>query len=112
MPKIPLKQGSAYYSMPKELVQSTWEAVYKQQEYRGVVKGSNKSLDYIINEQGFVQCDGKKVSIDDLKLFLNINSNLLPWDSFSMSWHIGCLESVTREELYDIIAQHNKLFNL
>ena len=112
-PKIPLKQGSAYYSMPKELVQSTWEAVYKQQEYRGVVKGSNKSLDYVINEQGFVQCDGKKVSITVLKAFVNLhNSNLLPWEGMGASWHIGCLEDVTREELNDIVTQHNKLFNL
>lgn len=113
VPKIPLKQGSAYYSMPKELVQSTWEKVYKQQEYKGVVRGSNKSLDYVINEQGFVQCDGKKVSITDLKAFVNIhNSSLLPWEGMGASWHIGCLEDVTREELYDIVTQHNKLFNL
>ena len=112
VPKIPLKQGSAYYSMPKELVQSTWEAVYKQQEYRGIVKGSNKSLNYIINEQGFVQCDGKKISIDTLKQFLSAKYTLLPWTVEEESWTIGCLESVTREELYDIVTQHNKLFNL
>ncbi len=112
VPKIPLKQGSAYYSMPKELVQSTWEAVYKQQEYRGVVKGSNKSLDYVINEQGFVQCDGKKISIDTLKQFLSAKYTLLPWTVEEESWTIGCLEDVTREELSDIVTQHNKLFNL
>lgn len=112
VPKIPLKQGSAYYSMPKELVQSTWEKVYKQQEYRGVVKGSNKSLDYVINEQGFVQCDGKKISIDTLKQFLSAKYTLLPWTVEEESWTIGCLEDVTREELSDIVTQHNKLFNL
>lgn len=103
--------SSSSQMIPKEIVE-TWEAVYKQQEYRGIVKGSNKSLNYIINEQGFVQCDDKKISIDTLKQFLIAKYTLLPWTVEEESWTIGCLEDVTREELYDIVTQHNKLFNL
>lgn len=108
-------QSSSSQMMPKEIVQQ-WKAVYEQQEYKGVVKGSNKSLDYIIREQGFVECDNKKVSIDNLKSFLLtstlMTSPLLPWVSTTISWQIGCLDNVTKEELNDIVAQHNKLFNL
>jgi hypothetical protein len=100
------------FYIPKEVVQ-TWEAVYKAQEYKGIVKGSNKSMSYSIEEQGLVHCDGKLIAIIDLKKFIAPqDSNLLPWISMGESWSIGCLEGVNREELQDIINQHNKLFNL
>jgi hypothetical protein len=107
-----MNMNSDIYSLPKEIVE-TWEAVFQQRDYKGIVKGSNKSLDYVIKEQGFVECDGKKVSIESLKSFVNLHSSsLLPWEAMGASWHIGCLEDVTREELNDIVIQHNKLFNL